>query len=154
MRVFTIKAKPKMIFGLVLALTGLLVIAITFIGNHNPAKTAMANVDCSTMQKRVAYIKSAGYSTDGTESSKKVTIPTEFNDVYTQYNEVQTSQGFDLTPYKGKDVTIYTYKITNYDNKESVIADLIVDKGVLIGADLCDVSADSGFLVGLKDGKT
>lgn len=127
---------------------------ITFVGNHSGAKQAMANVDCSTTQKRLAYIKSVGYTTDGTESSKKVTIPTEFDDVYTQYNEVQTNQGFDLTSYKGKDVTIYTYNITNYDNKDSVIADLIVDNGVLIGADLCDISADDGFLVGLKDGKT
>lgn len=154
MRVFTIKAKPKMIFGAILALTGVVVIMITFVGNHSGAKQAMASVDCSTMQKRVAYIKSAGYTTDGTESSKKVTIPAEFNDVYTQYNEVQAQQGFDLEKYKGKTLTIYTYNIVDYNGSDSVVADLIVDKGVLVGADLCDVSADDGFLVGLKNGKT
>ncbi len=154
MRMLTIKASPKKIFGVILALTGAVVILITFIGNHNGAKPAMATIDCSTSQKRIGYIKSAGYSTDGTETSKNVTIPSEFNDVYTQYNEIQLKQGFDLANYKGKEVTIYTYNIVDYGDKDSVIVDLIVDNGVLIGADLCDTSADNGFLVGLKDGKT
>lgn len=154
MRVFTIKARPKTIFGVILALTGVAVILISFIGNHNGAKQAMASVDCSTTQKRVAYIKSVGYTTDGTESSKKVTIPSQFNDVYEQYNEVQRGQGFDLEAYKGKTVNIYTYNIVDYGDKDSVIVDLIVDNGVLIGADICDTSAENGFLVGLNDGKT
>ena len=46
---------------------------------------------------------------------------------------------------------MYTYNITNYENNENVIANLIVLNGVLIGADLCDTSADSGFLVALND---
>lgn len=154
MRMLTIKASPKKIFGAILALTGIVVILLTFVGNHSGAKQAMATIDCSSSQKRLAYIKSAGYSTDGTESSKKVTIPNEFNDVYTQYNEVQQKQGFDLENYKGKEVTIYTYNIVDYGDKDSVIVDLIVDNGVLIGADLCDTSADNGFLVGLNDGTT
>lgn len=154
MRVFTIKAKPKVIFGTILAITGAIVILITFIGNHNAAKQAMAEIKCATSQERLSYIKDAGYSTDGTENSKQVKIPTEFNDVYTQYNEVQKQQGFDLEKHKGKTVTIYTYNIVDYESKDSVVADLIVDNGVLIGADLCDTSADNGFLVGLSDGKT
>lgn len=139
-----------MIFGAVLALTGLVVILITFIGNHNGAKPAMAEISCATMQERNAYIKSAGYTTDGDESSKKVTIPENFNDVYTQYNEIQRQQGFDLERYKGKTAVLYTYNITNYQDKENVIADLIVYDGKLIGADLCDTSASDGFLVRLK----
>lgn len=154
MRMLTIKARPKAIFGVILALTGAVVILLTFVGNHNGVRQTMATIDCSTSQKRLGYIKSAGYGTDGTEASKKVMIPSEFNDVYTKYNEIQLKQGFDLEKYKGKEVTIYTYNIVDYEDKDSVIADLIVDNGVLIGADLCDTSADNGFLVGLNDGKT
>lgn len=154
MRMLTIKAKPKAIFGGILVLTGLIVMMITFIGNHSEAKQAMANISCGTTQERLEYIRSCGYETDGTEQSKTVQIPSQFNDVYTQYNEVQRKQGFDLTRYSGKKVDVYTYNIVGYEDKDSVIANLIVSNGVLIGADLCDVSADSGFLVGLSDGKT
>lgn len=91
-----------------------------------------------------------GYETDGKETSKEVTIPTVFNDVYNRYNDIQKKQDFDLSKYKGKTVTLYTYSITNYKNNKNVIADLMVYDGVLIGADLCDTSAKDGFLVELK----
>jgi hypothetical protein len=63
---------------------------------------------------------------------------------------VQKEQGFDLEKYKGKTVTLYTYNITNYENEDNIIADLIVCDDLLIGADLCNPSADNGFLVGLE----
>lgn len=150
MRVFTIKAKPRTMLFLALALTCLVVITIAFVGNHNGAETVSATIDCSTAKKRVEYIRSAGLETDGNESVKEVTIPTEFNDVYEKYNEVQIKQGFDLSKYKGKKVSLYTYNIVGYEDKDSVIADLIVYDNQLIGADLCDTSADNGFLQGLK----
>ena len=56
-----------------------------------------------------------------------------------------------MSEYKGTTAVMYTYNITNYENNENVIANLIVLNGVLIGADLCDTSADSGFLVALND---
>ena len=46
---------------------------------------------------------------------------------------------------------MYTYHITNYGDNDNVIANLIVLDGELIGADLCDTSADDGFLVALND---
>lgn len=150
MQVFTVKAKPKTIFGIVLAVTGALVIALTFIGNHSTSASATAPVSCATSKERADYIRSVGYETDGKESSKEVTIPSEFNDVYNQYNDIQKEQGFDLAQYKGRTVTLYTYTITNYKDNNNVIADLMVLDGVLIGADLCDTSADDGFLVALK----
>jgi hypothetical protein len=150
MRVLTIKAKPKMIFGIILALTGLIVILLTFVGNHNGAQEVVATISCSTTQERIAYLESLGYETDENESVKEITIPSEFNDVYTEYNSIQKQQGFDLEKYKGTSVTLYTYNITNYKDNENVIADLIVSDGVLIGADLCDTSASDGFLVALS----
>ena len=34
MKMLTLKLKPKMIFGIVLAVTGVLVIILTFVSNH------------------------------------------------------------------------------------------------------------------------
>lgn len=155
MQVFTIKAKPKMIFGIVLALTGVIVILLTFLGNHNTASQAMAQVSCSTADERAQYLSSLGWKFDKKESEKEITIPSTFNEVYQNYNSIQKEQGFDLEKYKGKTATLYTYNITNYESSENVIADLIVIDGVLIGADLCDPSADNGFLTALnKNDKT
>ena len=155
MQIVTFKLKPKQLFGAILALTGIIVIVLTFLSNHN-GKTvdASATVSCATQDERKAYITSLGY-TFGKESSKEVIIPDEFNEVYKSYNEIQKKQGFDLEKYKGKKAIIYTYNITNYEDNENVIADLLVANGVLIGADLCDPSADGGFLGALdKNGKT
>lgn len=156
MHILTFKAKPKTIFGLIIALTGVVVILITFIGNHSGAaqKAAQVSVSCKTTDERESYLHSLGWSTDGNESEKNITVPKEFNDVYNQYNEIQKKQGFDLESFKGQEATVYTYKITNYNKSESVVVDLIVANGVLIGADLCDVSADNGFLTVLEENKS
>ena len=150
MQVVTIKAKPKVLFGTALALTGLIVIVLTFVTNH-PAKPAEAsvNISCATAEERKEYINSLGWEFES-EEEKEITIPSEFNDVYKTYNEIQKKQGFDLEEHKGASAVIYTYKLTNYKDNENVIADLIVADGVLIGADLCDPAVDSGFLVELE----
>lgn len=153
MRMITFKAKPKTIFGIIMAITGVLVIVVSFIGNHNPAQpsSAKAEISCSTKKERIAYINSLGWETNGEEASKDIAIPNEFNEVYTEYNKIQQKQGFDLSKHKGETATIYTYKITNYEENDNVIADLIVQNGVLIGSDLCDTNAENGFLIELGE---
>lgn len=152
MRMLTFKLKPKTAFGIILLLTGVIVIAVSFIGNHSakPASKQKA-VSCKTAEERVNYINSLGFETDSSEESKEIIIPTRFNDVYNKYNEIQKKQGLDLAEYKGKTAVMYTYHITNYGDNDNVIANLIVFDGQLIGADLCDTSADNGFLVALND---
>lgn len=152
MKVLTFKAKPKTIFGICLAITGVVVIIVSFIGNHTASLPSNANakIKCSTTEERVDYIESLGWKTDSKENSKQITIPQSFNNIYTEYNKIQKKQGFDLEEYKGKKATIYTYNIVNHE-RNGVIADLIVVDDVLVGADLCDASVDNGFLVGLNE---
>lgn len=112
----------------------------------------MAKINCSTTQERTKYLTSLGWEFGSDEREKEITIPNEFNDIYQSYNEIQKNQGFNLEEYKGKKATLYTYDITNCESSDKAIADLIVIDGVLVGADLCDPSAENGFLVAL-DGK-
>ena len=150
MQVVTIKAKPKTIFGIILALVGVAVILLTFVSNHGgkSEQTSAAPISCATDEERAAYLTSLGWEFSGSDE-KDITIPSVFNQVYNNYNAVQRQQGFDLEKYKGKSATIYTYNISNYKNNKNVIANLLVCDGILIGADLCDPSAKDGFLVGL-----
>lgn len=149
---FTFKMNSKQIFGLILLLTGIVVVLITFLTNHSAKPASKSEgIRCSTTQERVDYINSFDLKTDSKEESKEIIIPEQFNDVYNKYNEIQKQQNFDLTDYKGKTAVMYTYNITNYKDNDNVIANLIVYDGILIGADLCDTSADNGFLVALND---
>ena len=65
------------------------------------------------------------------------------------YNEIQKTQGLDLSRYRKKKVTRYTYEVTNYpDYAGTVYANLIVYRGRIVAADLS--SADpSGFVRGV-----
>lgn len=147
MQIVTIKAKPKVIIGALLALIGIIAVILTFALNHSEkAVSVNADISCKTAEERRGYLLSLGYEPDETETEKSITIPAEFNEVYTEYNEIQKKQGFNLEAFKGKQATLYTYKILNYEDNPEVTANLIVYNGTLIGADLCDPSADGGFL--------
>lgn len=151
MQMLTFKLKPKMIFGMILAFTGVVVILLTFVGNHGATSATMAQIDCSTQALRGEYLTSLGWQYEQEYTQKQVVIPKEFNQVYSDYNAIQKSQGFNLEEYKGKTATIYTYNITNYQDDDSVIiADLMVYDGMLIASDLCNPDANEGFLVGLS----
>ncbi|MBR3737226.1 MAG: DUF4830 domain-containing protein [Eubacterium sp.] len=155
MQVITFKAKPKAIFGAILALTGIIVILLTFLSNHSKkAETASASpVKCETSEQRADYLSSLGWEWSS-ESEKQIIIPERFNEVYENYNNALKKSGFNLEKYKGKSATLYTYNITNHPSEDDIIADLIVSNGVLIGADLCNPSADHGFLKGLEKNDT
>ncbi len=103
-----------------------------------------------TNEDRINFLKQFGWETESEPSENvKVTIPTKFDKVFVGYNELQKQQGLDLGKYKGKDVTRYTYKITNFENfSGTVYANIIVYRGKVIGGDVC--SADvNGFVMTL-----
>jgi len=59
-------------------------------------------------------------------------------------------QGLNLSKYKGKDVTRYTFRITNYDGYEgTVYANVLVYRNRVIGGDLCSADA-TGFVHGFE----
>ncbi len=151
---FTLRLKPKTIFGLILIAAGIIVIAITFFSNHAAlSRPATNDVSLETDAQREEYLTSLGWEFNTPCEEKEVQIPEEFNDTYTDYNEIQKTQGFDLEKYKGQTVTVYTYNITNYagyENRDCVYANLLVCGGVLIGGDVCSTSVSDGFIEALQ----
>lgn len=76
-------------------------------------------------------------------------IPETFGDVYQNYNAIQTEQGFDLSKFKGKQVTRSTYSVLNYpEQKEYIRANLLIYNDEIIGGDICSVYAKNGFMHG------
>ena len=82
--------------------------------------------------------------------SGQVKIPETPTEVYTRYNALQKSQGFDLNQYAGKTVMRYVYKINNFPGAtEPVYATLLVYKDEVIGGDVTN-TAPAGVMQGFQ----
>lgn len=96
--------------------------------------------------ERVAFLNSLGYIVEPDPEKENIIIPTEFNAAYSEYNELQRSQGFDLEPYKGKEAVKLTYRILNFpDYPENIFINMILDDHRLIGADITYNDSENGF---------
>ncbi len=130
----------------------LLLLAAVIVYDAVAASTA-AKKDAieSGTRNRISYIGNYGWEISAeSEQKKSVTVPPEFDNVYTEYNALQKKQGFDLEPFKGKTVEQYTYEVKNYPNEpENVFLHILVYKGKVIGGDVCSLKLD-GFMVGIK----
>ena len=118
-------------------------------GSDAPAVTAPIG---ETNDDRVAYLATFGWSVNAEPTqTQKVKIPdTAENKVFARYNDLQKSQGFDLTDYAGKEVMRYVYEILNYpDATAPVYASVLVCDGRVIGGDITN-SAPDGVIHGLS----
>ena len=94
-------------------------------------------IDGSTHAKRMEYIRSQGVLVEENGFTEKETlIPETFGEVYLKYNELQKKGGFNLSPFKGEAVTVYSYRITGADKTLT----LIVHEGEIIGGDIAENS--------------
>ena len=68
--------------------------------------------------------------------------------VYERYNELQKTQGMDLTKYAGKTVKKVVYQITNYQRQDTIVhATLLIYHDKVIGGDISSAELD-GFMYG------
>ena len=148
MMVMTTKVDIKKIaIGLAAAVAVILAIVLLFGGGDAPASATSV----SDNNARVEFLKSFGWdvSTSPTESSQ-VRIPQQQTDVFSRYNALQKSQGYDLSKYAGKSVMRYVYKVNNYPGAtEPVYATVLVYKNQIIGGDITNTSA-KGAVQGFK----
>ncbi|MBQ7288114.1 MAG: DUF4830 domain-containing protein [Clostridia bacterium] len=99
---------------------------------------------------RLDYINALGWMVDGNCSMEEVVIPQKFNDVYTEYNELQKEQGFDLLQYRGQTVKQYIYHVLNHESgSEYVYLHLLVFKDRVIGGDISSTELN-GFMQPFK----
>lgn len=131
-----------------LILIGIIMLAgIDWDGSDSDEDTAKK---LNSEARRVEYLASLGWLVEEPALSEEdVLIPKSFSEVFQKYNELQKSQGYDLSDYAGKEVKLYTYKVTNHESDDSVLAELYIYKGKLIGGDIHSSSID-GFMCGLK----
>ena len=95
-----------------------------------------------------SFVTSYGWQTDGAPpSAEKLTLPQYPGDVFDEYNRIQKEAGLDLTPYYGREVTKYSFVITNHPEAQGreVFANILVCDGKVIAADIMVTSID-GFM--------
>ena len=150
MMVMTAKVNKKKI-ALVLAGLAVLVAALIMLFGGDGEATPTGAPALSTNDGRVQFLKDFGWdvATSPVESGQ-VKIPETPDEVFSRYNALQKSQGYDLSQYAGKTVMRYVYKIRNYPGaKDPVYATLLIYKDQIIGGDITDTSA-KGVIRGFK----
>lgn len=120
-------------------------------GREAAASAAVSPKGVKSNQDRITYLNSYGWTvSEQPISVEELIIPEEFDETYSQYLELQASQGFDLTAYCGKRVKRYTYQVTNYPTGETdVQAGLLIYKNTVIGGDVLSAQL-GGFIHGLE----
>lgn len=111
------------------------------------------SIDDSTNRMICKYVESLGWRIDASPMEiSHLTLPKEFDGIYETYNAVQISSGFDLTPFKGKSVVRYSYKVLNHKRSQEtdVIVSVFVYDSRIIAADICSSDAD-GFMHGITE---
>lgn len=131
-------------------LFGTIAAAVILLAGVLGRRSADSAIRAGTNEERIAYLQSLGWEVEPTPIlEQEITLPKEFPEVLTQYNELQRQQGFDLAEYAGKKLTLYTYRITNHPDAEEADASLYVYRTALVGGDVHSTSF-TGFMTALR----
>ena len=95
-----------------------------------------------TNEQRIAFLQSFGWEPSPSPiESGEVRIPEETDEVFERYNELQKSQGYDLTAYAGKCVERFVYEIPNCPDGCARRATLLIYQSKIIGGDISSCEA-------------
>ena len=162
MFIYSVRASTLKFFGAVILSVAALVTLICFIPTVDAEgaetfsqgeKINYANIKSN--DDRVNFLRQFGWEVDAAPTKEEtVTIPDEFDRIYTGYNDMQKKLGLDLSKYRNKEVVRYCYNITNYpDYDGEVTATLLVYRNKVIGGDISSVDAN-GFTHGFTNEKS
>ena len=98
---------------------------------------------------RAAFLRQFGWEVKELPVSEvSLTVPRDFDKLFTAYNQIQLRQGLDLGNYRRKEVTRYTYEVINYENYTGqVLASVIVYRDTVIAGDICSADLGEGSFV-------
>ena len=151
MLVCSIKLTKKKVFAALFAAAIVLAVIIAVSSGGGGASApagadAPENVLAATNDQRVEFLKFFGLNPkpDPVEIIE-VIIPSEFDETYEGYNNLQKSAGFDLAGQKGKKVKKWTYEIIDFPGSSSPVqATLLVLDGKVVGGDIAEIAV-GGF---------
>ncbi len=154
MFIYSVRASTIRFFS-VIALTLIVLTALLIVGS-NTRDSVFASSDTvdfsnvKTNEDRLAFISQFGINAkEAPTETEDFRVPESFDKVIAGYNEIQKKQGLDLSKYKNKRVTRYTYEASGYEgSSDTVFVNLIIYRNTVIA---CDVSSTdpNGFVAPL-----
>jgi len=133
---------PIILIGVVCILLISLFIASRIVGSAE-----RTGITCAA--EAASYLSEFGWECSGEPSSvRTVEIPDEFTESYRNYNQLQKTQGFDLTGYRSKTAVMYTFRVLNHPSGSTVFGNVLVYGDRVIAGDLVSYAID-GFQTGL-----
>lgn len=150
MMVMTAKVDIKKILLILGAIAAGIIGIILLFGGSSDAQTTSA-ATASNNDARVKFLQGFGWDvTSSPTESSQVRIPETSTEVFDRYNQLQKSQGYDLSKLAGKNTMRYVYTVNNYPGAtEPVYATVLVYKNEIVGGDVTDTSP-KGKVQGFK----
>ena len=155
MFIYSVRASTIKFFGVIcVALAGLIAL-IAFVPKYVSGGVVMTGAEAKnysydkikSADDVAAFLAQFGWEVDRKSMEcAEVTIPDEFDKIFAGYNEIQKSQGLDLSKYAKKKVTRYTYELESYEDYDGeVLVNLLVYRNRVVGCDVSSASAE-GFV--------
>ena len=152
MLIWTARLSKKRAILMIIALGAVMAALICLFAGRQQPKPA-ATPQLLTNADRVTYLCSFGWEVEPEPlETLQFLLPDTLEEPYLTYNDLQKSQGFDLSAWRGEPITIYTARVTNYgayDGGGEVWATLLVHNGRVIGGDVHS-TALGGFMHALS----
>lgn len=128
-------SRKKAVFAVILM--GIVMAALIVLTGRVPEE-APTVPQLTTNDERVAYLQSLGWEVSSEPlETLQFLLPNQLGDHYLKYNELQKAQGFDLTLCCGKQISRYTYAVTNYPGRgENVQANLYICEDYPVAGDI------------------
>ena len=141
MFVLTAKVSKTKIAAIVTVVVALVVAGAILLASKTGRPAAQ---QADTNEKRIAFLAGFGWEVSTQPvKTQSVVVPQKDSEVFSRYNDLQKSQGYDLTAYAGKTVTRYVYEILNYpDADQPVYATVFVYEGKIVGGDVTNTAPD------------
>lgn len=150
MMVMTAKVNFKKVLLILGAVVLAIIALVLLLGGGNDTEVTSAT-PISDNDSRVKFLTDLGWEVAASPiESSQVRIPENTTEVFDRYNDLQKSQGYDLSSYAGKNVMRYVYKVNNFPGAtDPVYATILVYKNKVIGGDVTD-TAPTGRIQGFK----
>ena len=143
MLIMTTKVDKRKLIIAAAAVIAAIALLLTLGGGASEPTASLSTAPAAdTNDARVQFLTDFGWEvTPSPTESSQVKIPKGEDPVFSRYNELQKSQGYDLSKFAGKQVMRYVYQINNYPGaKEPVYATVLVYKDQIIGGDITDTT--------------
>ena len=146
MMIQAIRLTRKKAAAAVIAAGAVLAALILLLGQRGGEPAQAERPLLADNEARVAYLQDLGWELlPEPVTTLQFLLPPKLSGDYIAYNALQKSQGFDLEPCCGKQVTRYTYTVTNYpDRPEGVQLNLYLCEDLPVAGDVVCTGAD-GF---------